>query len=906
MTSSVPIGPVTLVFADLEASSTGWQRHGQTYGDALRAMHALARDCAERHGGTYVKNTGDGFLLAFAAPMAAVLCSRDIQSALLTDGWDATLPRLALRIGIHTDTPELLDGDYTGFAMWRAERVMEAAHGAQILLSETTHALIKHEIAASPECACETLGAFRLRDLLAPVPLFRLSISGLSLSTLPPRALPQDRHNLPEEERPFIGRRGELADVTRLFREQGAHLVTITGIGGIGKTRLARQVAAALTDDFPDGVWMVELDSLDTREEALATIAGVLQIEGDRDDTERTLRTALASKRLFLLLDCFERIAQHAGLIEQILRAAPQVRCLVTSRVVLGLPREFEYPLQPLPTSGSGGEGPPSESMQLFVEAAMHVIHDFALTPDNRSLVEQLCAEMEGIPLSLILAAGRLRHLSLRDLLEQVREHRFDVLRRRPVGPDRQAALQQVIADSFLMLPGEQQRLLCRLSIFVGGFYLEDADYVCGTASRADLLDGIALLRENSLVQAQTLGDHTRFKLLDTVREYLAGLKRGDDLEAELLDCRKRHAARYADLARRIDTLMQQGRWNEGITMLWREIGNLRAAAAFCIEIQDCPLVADFADALGRIYFEAGLWDDFERLARSAEEAAERLNRPFLRARMLGLRGALAARRGDRAETRRLWEERLKLSLQIGDVAGAADTLSDLADQAREAGDHAEARRLLRRAIRMAQSENRLSLLAVARIIQADIALDEGKADIARKYADRARRMTVGSIDVDTVLYVHARLGHIYREIGDFAQAEDSLQTAIRLAAEGNRDFSLISALLDLGALYERQGNLRCAAYAYTTAARIHPDIASRRSEAAASALAHFYREIEDPTIKAFLDQSRDRSWSEILTDLLIECRRACADGRHSVPSSKGEENGRTNVGDVHRPDARY
>lgn len=861
--------PVTLVYADLAGSTAGWREHGPGFGASIAAMHAVAREHAEARGGDYVKSTGDGFILAFPSPLFAVMCAAEIQREVLCGERFAAGPRLALRVGIHTDTPTVVDGEYTGFAMWQAQRVMDAAQGAQILMSETTYILAKRDVSAAHDCSCEPLGSFQLRDLLEPIALYRVIVPGVPLSDHPPRVMPAGSHNLPEEERPFIGRTREVAEVAGLLAHEGTRLVTITGIGGIGKSRLAKQAAARRIDDYPDGVWLADLEAARTREDAVAAIRAALPVETGPDFPGAGRNGALGSARLLLILDCFERLEPHAALVDDLLRAAPSVRCLVTSRCVLGLPREFEYPLQPMDAAAGDDGAEPGDAMALFAEAASHVVHDFTVTPANRPMVAELCRELEGIPLCLVLAAGRLRQMSLPELTAEVRTHRLAVLKRRVPGADRHGAMRDVVAASIELLQPETRRLLEQVSLFQGGFFQDDAAAVCTFDDGIDLLDGLASLRENSLLHAQVVDDRTRYRLLDTVREYVVGATAPGDEAIEA--SRRRHAERYAALAASIGTAMNGGRWAEAMAHVRRESANLRAAVGYAAGAQSPELLMAFGGTLARIYFEAGLWDDFARLVEAAGPAAEALGREDVANQLLGLRGARAARQGDAQAARALWEQRVERALAAGDVPGAADNLFDLANLAREAGDHSGARRLLRRAMGIVRNYRDTGLLGTAYAVLAGMRLAEGAPREAVRAADRAARAAQASGDVEARLYIQTSVGRVYLEAGDERRAEAALREAIGLAMNGDRDLALIGALIDLGRLHERGGRPERAARAYAAAASIRPGLPCARTALAHSALDRFRRSLTDPRVVSLLDEARETPWQQSVASLLAD-----------------------------------
>ncbi len=864
----------TLLFADVVKSTQGHQTLGEPYGLAIAHMHRTSRDAGEAHGSDLHKQTGDGFMISFANPMSAVLCARDIQALLLTDSWPPELPRLSVRMGLHTDEKRIVDGELTWPLSWRANRIMDAANGAQILISEATHALVKHAITVEHGLSCRSLGSFRLKDLLVPEPLFRLDVTGLRLSKAAPRALPDGFHNFPVEERHFIGREAEVAHVLRLFRDNHAQLVTISGIGGLGKTRLAKHSAAQMVEDFPDGVWLVEMEALSQRDEIVPAICSVISVDTAHETPLEGLKGFLVDRKLLLVLDCFERLAGNADLLDSILRFAPGVRFLITTRKVLRLPREFEYELQPMQFGDAvSGRRQASESMSLFAEAATHVAPDFAIGARNKKSVQEICALLEGLPLALILAASQLRYLSIADLHSELKASRFDVLVRPAVVVEtRHEGLQQVITDSFRLLSLEEQSLLCELSVFVGGFYLEDARQVCSSAPTLPLLQGLSQLRDNSLLKAQIMGERSRYKLLDTVREYLDKMSgpTGSSSSGDMAACRRRHAGHYASLARKVHALIHDGKWKEGTDTLWQETGNVRAAIRFSIDEGLDDLVIAFAECLARTYSEAGLLSDFEILATAAEPASQRLGRSDIAAGLLGLRGALAMRRGDRKEAWRVWEDRVVLSLTIGDIDGAASTLFDLANMACDVEVYEKARILLARAMELSHGEGIPLYACAAQAALAEISMAQNDRGEARSQADQSRRMLPDVEDIDWLIFICIKLGRVYRYLDELITAEDVLRSAVRAASEGSRMFALSRSVELLGLVYEARGNHTGAATAFTAACRAVAVVDSRRSRQAKENLERFQTHGED-SVGLLLQELSTRTLDELTAQLLID-----------------------------------
>lgn len=671
--------------------------------------------------------------------------------------------------------------------------------------------------------------------------------------------------NLLYDERPFIGRIEERRQLRRKIQEQGQRLVTVTGMGGMGKTRLAKQVAAELASEFADGVWLVECDSLTDQRQLAAAIAGTLQLELGGPRPEEALAAHLVERRLLLVLDCFEGLVEHAPLLEYLQERAPNLTVLVTSRRVLGLPREYEFPLAPMKAGASTRQT--GDGVALFVEAAGHVHHEFVLTSKNRDSVREICGLLEQVPLAIVLAAGRLGAMSLSELREQLRARPLDTLSRRAPGVDRHSDLAKVVAGSLTLLPEADRDLLLRLSVFDGGFFAEDAAAVCDERTEK-VREGLAQLRNHSLVQV-TRGDRTRYKLLDTVREYLAILPTSESALKDRNACLRRHAAHYARRARRVGELMAEGRWGEGTSILWTEIGNFRAGMSYSVGAGEHELVMAFADGLARTLFEAGLWSDFGAIAEAAHGAAAALGQADLSARMLGLEGALASRKGDEAACEQFWLRRVEVCREIGDVAGCADALTDLAWQAYERHDSNGARRYLVDAVRLARLAHVQGLIATARAVQAQLALASQDLRLARRRAEQAVLLIEACEEPDFALFVHQNLMKLFRELGDPDRAATHVVRVLRMATAGHRSVHIGWALLNLGATYEERNEPILAARAHLGAVRVHTEYATRHRERARSALAAFKKRHEaNGAVAATLRELRTVPWRTIVEGL--------------------------------------
>ena len=519
----LPTGTVTFLFTDLEASTRLWETHPEAMPAALARHDSLLRQAVEAHGGTVVKTTGDGLHAAFASALAAAHAAVAAQQALEAEAWGDPGP-LRVRAALHTGEAELRDGDYYGPALNRAARLMGAAHGGQILLSAATAALLQQA-----DLQLIDLGEHRLRDLAAVEHVFQLNTPGLRSDFPPISSLATYAHNLPVQLTSFVGREREMAEVKRLLST--TRLLTLTGPGGTGKTRLALQAAADLLDRYAGGAWLVELATLSDPSLIGQAVAAALCIqEQPGRSLDEVLIDYLRYKRLLLLLDNCEHLVEAcARLADRLLRACPDLTILVSGREALSIAGEvtFQVPSLRVPPVPDPADPPPASAMlayeatRLFVERAQAARPDFRLTDANAPAVAQICYRLDGIPLAIELAAARVKVLPPEQIAARLSD-RFRLLTggSRTALP-RQQTLQALIDWSWDLLPEPERRLLRRLSVFAGGWTLEAAEAVAsgdaGGQESLDVLEGLVQLVAKSLVMA---GDEGRYHLLETIRQY--------------------------------------------------------------------------------------------------------------------------------------------------------------------------------------------------------------------------------------------------------------------------------------------------------------------------------------------------------------------------------------------------
>jgi predicted ATPase/class 3 adenylate cyclase len=585
--AALPTGTVTFLFTDIEGSTRLLQQLGDRYA-AVRDEHAaIVRRAVAEAGGVEVSTEGDSFFVAFASPLAAVRAAVAAQRGLAAHHWPPGRP-VQVRMGLHTGEGVLGGDNYVGLDVNRAARIAATGHGGQVVVSDATRGLVRH---ALPEgVTFRDLGRHRLKDLALPEHLHDLVVEGLRADFPPPRTLDARRDNLPVQLTSLVGRQEEIAEVTRLLDR--TRLVTLSGPGGVGKTRLAVAVAERLRDRFAAGIVFVPLAAVTRPELALAGIARAVgaDLVGTHAPLE-ALAEQLGDDRWLLVLDNLEQVIDVAGDLDQLLARCPGVTVLATSRRVLGMGAEREYPVAPLPLpadpAGDPVEAPlASPAVALFVERARAVRHDFALTQRTAWAVVELCRRLEGLPLAIELAAARTRLLDPDAILGRLATS-LDALGTGAVDlPERQRTLRATVDWSVGLLEEAERSLLEAAAIFVDGWTLQAAAQVAGLDEDRTLELSEALAR-HSLIQLDRTELGSRLRMLVTVREFVA-----ERLGArpDLAEIRRRHADHYRGLAEQADVWLRGVELGEWLERLEAEAGNMAAAVGWYLAHDPTPL----------------------------------------------------------------------------------------------------------------------------------------------------------------------------------------------------------------------------------------------------------------------------------------------------------------------------
>src|SRR5579871_184846 len=698
---NLPTGTVTFLFTDIEGSTRLWEQQPDAMQPALARHDAILRRAIEQHRGHIVKGTGDGLLAVFARASDALSACLSAQLAFQQEEQKEPAS-IRIRMALHTGSAQERDGDYFGACVNRVARLMSIGHGGQVLLSEVTQNLVKERL---PErCRLKDLGKHRLKDLQEAEQVFQLLHPSLRSGFPALKSLDSLPNNLPRQLSSFIGREKQIEEVKQLLL--ASPLVTLTGTGGSGKTRLALQVAAESLVEYSDGVWLVELAAVADPSLVVQTAAASLGLrEAPGPPLLQTLLDYLNSRTLLLVLDNCEHLLQAcAVLAHSILRSCPQLRLLVTSREALKVAGEQVYRVPSL--SAPDPDQIPTEEKEiafivseyeaprLFVERARLLKTDFTLTRQNASVVASVCHRLDGIPLAIELAAARVNVLSVEDINVRFK-HRFRLLKggSRTVLP-RQQTLQATLDWSYELLSKQEQLLLARLSVFAGGWSLEAAEAVCSEEGieAPDILDLLISLVEKSLSLAGEREGKSRYRMLETIQDY--GLQRLQESGQEKL-WRTRHLQFFLMLAEEAEPKLTGAEQGEWLQRLQEEHDNLRAGLQWCQQDKQSQEAGLRLAVSLRWFWQVRGFVSEGRTHLNTILSQENASQPTpTRVKALHSAGNLAVMQGDYAAARALYELSLSMSKELGDKLCIAASLGNLGNVTFAQSDYAAAHAL--------------------------------------------------------------------------------------------------------------------------------------------------------------------------------------------------------------------
>ena len=677
--AELPTGTVTFLFTDIEGSTRLLQEIGDLYPQVLDDHAAILRRAIDEGGGVEVSTEGDSFFAAFRSPVQGVQAAVTAQRGLAAHDWSPCSP-LRVRMGLHTGEGIRGGDDYVGIDVNRAARIADAAHGRQVIVSNATRGLVERALPGG--VSLRDLGEHRLKDIVHPERLHDLVIEGLAADFPPPRTLDARPNNLPAQLTSFVGREDEIAEVRQLLGR--TRLLTLTGAGGSGKTRMALQVAGEVLTEYRDGSFFADLSSVTDPALVPSAVADALRVpEVAGRPILEAVTDHLRDKELLLVVDNFEQVAEAAPVIEELLTAAPKVKVLATSRVVLSVRGEQEYvvpPLEPpdpqqLPDLATLRQ---FEAVRLFTDRAVAVRPQFSVTEENAPAVAEITARLDGLPLAIELAATRTKVLTPEQILPRLQNRLAILTSGVRTLPERQRTLRGAIAWSHDLLDEAEQRLFGRLSAFIGGWTLEAADAVCHPEGLGlDALEGLTSLVDKSLIRRTESADGgSRFLMLETIREFgMEQLGASGELDPVI----RRHAEHYFGLALEAEPHLTADDQVEWLDRCDLEHANIRAALRWAIGAGLAGRAQESAGALWRFWQQRGHLAEGRRWLEEILAMPSGQGSTPARAKALIGAGGIAWWQKDREATRVYYEEALAIERELGDSARIAEALYNLA-----------------------------------------------------------------------------------------------------------------------------------------------------------------------------------------------------------------------------------
>ncbi|QRN97056.1 tetratricopeptide repeat protein [Archangium violaceum] len=803
MNSSSARATVTVVFlfTDIEGSTRLLQAHPDAYRSAVRRHHELLRQAVETQGGVVFETVGDAVYASFPRPAEALAAALEGQRALHAEPW-GELGTLKVRMGLHLGEVEPQGSHYFGAPLYRCARLMSTAHGGQIVLSGVVATAVSEPGALPGGASLRDLGEHRLKDLPEPEHIYQLVHPALPAEFPPLRSLEPRPHNLPSPPSAFVGRWRELAELQRRLRDPKVRLLTLTGPGGTGKTRLSLQAGHHMLDEFRDGVWFVELASVSDPALVPSAIAQVLGVKADGERTElECLKERVRGRQMLLLLDNFEQVTTAAPVVVDLLRAGAELKVLVTSRALLWVSGEHDYPVPPMALPDLKAL-PPAErlmefdSVRLFVERATAVRSDFRLSEENAAAVAEICSRLDGLPLAIELAAARVRQFPPPMLLRRLPSRL--ALSASNLGdlPARQRTLRGAIAWSYDLLSVEERALFRQLGVFVGGCTFQAVEAVCEGTEGFDILDGLASLADKSLLRQDVEPDgEPRFLILETIREYAWERASAEGNPAGL---RQRHAAYFLALAEEADGRLRGPEQLVWFDRLGREHDNVRAALSWALENAEAEVALRLCVAMMWFWGNRGHLAEGRRWAEAALQKG-RGAPEGLRAKALLVAASLGTEQGDFAVARTHCLEALELLRPLGDLHGIAMSLSVLGNATRGLGDPVKARGYDEESLSLRrQLGDARGAAYVLRKLGWD-ALARRDYAAARAYFEENVAIFRGLGDRMYFAAGLSDLGRMALAEGDFATARTRLEECLGLLRETGDPHEIAHCLTELG-----------------------------------------------------------------------------------------------------------
>ena len=799
MPANLPIGTVTFMFTDVEGSTRLLQALGADYQDVLERHAALIRKALGDHEGVEVGTEGDAFFAVFESAQRAVMAAVSAQRALAEEQWPGG-HRIRVRMGLHTGEGRLGGDNYVGLDVHRAARIGAAGHGGQILLSGASRALVQPALPQG--VTLRELGTHRLKDLDEPEDLAEVMIAGLDGEFPAIRTL-ETPSNLPAELTSFVGRQREVDGASELLAR--TRLLTLTGPGGTGKTRLALRIAAGMLPTYRDGVFFVDLAPLSDPTLVGPTVAHSLGLsEQPQRPIIELLKEHLESRNVLLLLDNFEHLRGGSEVVSDLLAAAPRLTVLVTSRSTLNLYGEQEFAVPPLALPEPGAHADLArlsqyEAVALFIDRARAARPSFGITDTTAQAVAEICVRLDGLPLAIELAASRIRILAPTEILTRLQDHLSVLATGSANVPIRQRTLRAAIDWSYQLLEPAEQTLFARVAVFAGGCTLEAAEAICNLNGELGLvtLDGIATLVDQSLLR-QTADDiESRFGMLETIREYGRDRLEAADSADQI---GRRHLRYFRDLAQMGERQFlgtDQARW---LDRFEREHDNVRVALGHAVDHDYADDGLQLASALWRFWYQRGYLREGrawlkELLGRSDGASAAR-------AKAYEALGGLAYWLSDVVTSQASYESAVGLYRDLGDREAEAGALYNLAFVPVMRRDLDAAVGVFKESLALAREVDRADLVAKNEHALGVALRRAGDAKAALPLLERAVASFREGDDRHQLVWGLSEVAVTHHMLGQQQEAWAASRETLRLVTEA-RNLPGIAASLELVSMLE-------------------------------------------------------------------------------------------------------
>jgi len=810
-----PTGTITFLFTDIEGSTKLWENHPDVMKTALARHDALLKKAIEARGGYVFKTVGDAFCAAFAEPTDALEAALAAQRALTAETWPAEIGAIRIRAALHTGVAEEREGDYFGQPLNRVARLLAAGHGGQTLITLATQELARDRLPA--KATLVDMGDHRLKDLSHPERIFQVNAPDLPADFPALKTLDLRLTNLPIQPTPFIGREREIAAALALLRRDDIRLVTLTGPGGTGKTRLSLQVGGELVDQFPDGVYFVPLAETTDRNLALSKVAQALEVrEGSSQPLINSITDYLQDKTLLLILDNFEQLVGAASMTADLLATAPKLKLLVSSQIVLRIRGEHEFPVAPLATLNPAHLPDldhilQNESIQLFMQRAQAANPSFELTQDNAAAVAEICQRLEGIPLAIELAAARAKLLPPQAMVSKLNDRLALLTGGARDLPARQQTLRNALDWSHSLLNDQEKTLFARLGVFVGGFTLDAAEAICNPDSATDVLAGVETLLNNSLLrQDESDNGQTRFRMLETIREYAV-----EQLGkmAELAAVKQAHAMFYiAKIASEIGWKIFSSESVMWLDWLEMEHDNIRASLAWSqttSEVDDLKPILLLT--LSWFWYRRGYLSEGRAWAKAYLDTAGTELGSERRGRLLLGAALMATWQGDPKEAVAMADEGFATLQRHEDEKFLPFAMTGLGIIHINMGNHAAALPLLTEGSELFKQAHNDFFYATTMVHLGNAALGFGKPAEAREWHEKAYPIAKQVGDEWVISFALNNLGEVARLEGDYAKARGYYEESETLLRKTKDSGDLARLVHSLGYVAQHEGDLNKA-----------------------------------------------------------------------------------------------